>query len=276
MSQRKWLTTILPILGLCVMIAAPVNAQEGAAQQEPVAPVDLAQAAQPSSDDTSLIDKASYLIGYNFYKQFKQQGVKPNMEKLLEGIKLADEGGDIGMDQEEIRSVMMGLQRIAESVQRKRKAELRAEMEKKGAENLVAGKTFLEDNAKNEGIQTLENGVQYKIISSGDASGAKPGPTDFVKVYYTGTLTDGTKFDGTKEGSPARFPVGGVIKGFSSALMEMRVGDKWKIFIPSDLAYGKRGSPPRIMPNAVLIFDIEMVDIEKSKPASPAPKDPGS
>ncbi len=123
---------------------------------------------------------------------------------------------------------------------------------------------FLEKNAKKDGVKTTESGLQYKIIKEGN--GVKPKATDKVKVYYKGTLVDGTEFDSTKEGNPAGFRVNGVIKGWTEALQMMPTGSKWQLFIPPGLAYG--ANPPRgskIPPNSVLIFDIELLEVEPSK-----------
>ena len=126
-------------------------------------------------------------------------------------------------------------------------------------ENAEKGKKFLEENAKKSGVDTLANGIQYKIIKKGE--GAKPAATDIVKVHYRGTLIDGTEFDSSiKRGEPIEFPLNRVIPGWTTALQQMPVGSKWEIFIPSDQAYGQRGSGA-IGPNETLIFEVELLDI---------------
>ena len=131
--------------------------------------------------------------------------------------------------------------------------------------NLKAGEDFLAANAKKEGVKTTASGLQYKVIKSG--SGPSPKPTDTVKVHYNGTLIDGTVFDSSiRRGSPATFPVNGVIPGWTEALQLMKVGDKWQLFIPAKLAYGEQGPGP-IGPNATLIFDVELLGIEKPEAA---------
>ena len=130
---------------------------------------------------------------------------------------------------------------------------------KKAKENAEKGKKFLEENAKKSGVDTLANGIQYKIIKKGE--GAKPAATDIVKVHYRGTLIDGTEFDSSiKRGEPIEFPLNRVIPGWTTALQQMPVGSKWEIFIPSDQAYGQRGSGA-IGPNETLIFEVELLDI---------------
>ncbi|TXT24915.1 MAG: FKBP-type peptidyl-prolyl cis-trans isomerase FklB, partial [Planctomycetota bacterium] len=128
------------------------------------------------------------------------------------------------------------------------------------------GEDFLAANKDKEGVKTLPSGVQYKVLASG--KGASPKAADTVKVHYKGRLTDGKVFDGsytgeapTKRDKPAEFPLNGVIKGFKEALTQMKPGDRWTVYLPSELAYGERGSPPTIGPHAVLIFDLELVEI---------------
>jgi len=124
------------------------------------------------------------------------------------------------------------------------------------------GAAFLAANAKKEGVITTASGLQYKIIKSG--TGESPKLTDTVKVYYQGTLIDGTVFDSSMQhGGPATFPISGVIPGWTEALQLMKVGDKWQLFIPANLAYGGRSPGPAIPPNSVLIFEVELLGIEK-------------
>ena len=122
------------------------------------------------------------------------------------------------------------------------------------------GQAFLEKNAQREEVTVLESGLQYEVLKQGD--GPKPGLTDKVKTHYSGTLLDGTEFDSSyKRGEPATFPVNGVIAGWTEALQLMPVGSKWKLYIPSNLAYGERGAGGRIGPNETLIFEIELLEI---------------
>lgn len=126
--------------------------------------------------------------------------------------------------------------------------------------NLEAGKAFLEENKKREGVVTLPSGLQYEVINEGD--GAIPKATDKVKCHYHGTLIDGTVFDSSvQRGQPAVFGVNQVIKGWIEALQLMSVGSKWRLYIPSDLAYGKQGAGGSIEPNTTLIFDVELLGI---------------
>ena len=147
--------------------------------------------------------------------------------------------------------------------------EMRVKQMKKRADQTVKnkadGEAFLATNKNNPGVVTLPDGLQYLVVSNG--SGAMPTANDTVTVNYRGKLLDGTEFDSSyKRGEPATFPVGGVIHGWTEALQLMKVGSNWKLFIPSNLAYGEQGNRS-IAPNAVLIFDVELISI---KPA-PAP-----
>lgn len=248
----------LLMTGCCLIVIFVATAkaqteQQPPATQQPVSPVDLAQEAPPA-DDGSLTDKASLLIGFNIIENMKGQSLEFNLDKLIEGMQLAAAGGELPMDQEEISSVQ-------EAFQRAEQAKARQRMQQLQDENLAKGQEFLAANGKRPGVMSLDNGVQYEVLASG-AEGAKtPAATDRVKINYKGMLINNEQFDASKEGEPAEFPVSGVIRGFSSALLKMKVGDKWKIFIPAELGYGKRGSPPRIGPNETLIFEVEMLDV---------------
>lgn len=137
-----------------------------------------------------------------------------------------------------------------------------------GERNLKEGQDFLKKNMKNPGVVVLPSGLQYIVEKQGN--GPKPDTTDVVSVQYIGTFIDGKEFDSTvKRGAPAKFPVIGVVKGFTEALLKMNVGSKWKIFIPSELGYGARG-PQRIKPNSVLIFEVELLGIEPKTNKAPA------
>lgn len=142
-----------------------------------------------------------------------------------------------------------------------KRAEVQAKRDAEAAANEAAGRSFLESNIKAEGVDSTASGLQYKVLVAGN--GPKPKDTDRVKVNYRGTLIDGTEFDASPEGAPATFAVRGVIKGWTEALQMMPVGSKWEIYVPAELAYGKRGAGEKIGPNATLIFQIELLEIVK-------------
>ena len=145
---------------------------------------------------------------------------------------------------------------FAERLQAKRAAEMQAAATKNKAE----GEAFLSKNKSAPGVKTTASGLQYKVITEG--KGPKPTGSDQVKVHYTGTLLDGTKFDSSYDrGQPAQFALNGVIKGWTEALQLMNVGSKYKLFVPSDLGYGENGTPGPIGPNATLIFEVELLEV---------------
>ena len=128
-------------------------------------------------------------------------------------------------------------------------------------ENLSQGEAFLAENGKREGVITLPSGLQYEMMR--DGSGDMPVATDTVVTHYRGTSIDGKEFDSShRRGEPARFPVNRVIAGWTEALQLMKVGSKWKLFIPSHLAYGEQGAGRAVGPNATLIFEVELLAIQ--------------
>ena len=179
-----------------------------------------------------------------------------NPELLVKGVEDALSGAEPLMTEEEMRKTLVDLKRKIMAAQQ----DLR---KKEGKKNLAEGKTFLEENAKKEGVTTLPSGLQYKVIAKGN--GASPKKTDSVTVHYKGTLVDGTEFDSSyQRGKPATFKVDGVIAGWTEALQLMKPGAKWRLFIPPDLAYGDRASG-RIPPNSALIFEVELISVQAGK-----------
>jgi FKBP-type peptidyl-prolyl cis-trans isomerase len=148
--------------------------------------------------------------------------------------------------------------RVRNEINEKRRRE-RRQLEES---NLAAAQAFLEQNKANEGVVTTESGLQYIVLTEG--KGARPKSTDQVKVHYHGTLLDGTVFDSSRDrGEPTTFAVTGVIKGWTEALQLMRVGGKMRLFVPPELAYGRRGTRGPIGPNVVLVFEVELLEIVK-------------
>lgn len=198
-------------------------------------------------------DTASFYLGYlngNGMLQMKMTDL--NMGALVAGMNSALKKKEVKPDQQ---AMEMYLNNYFQKL-----STLRA------AENLEKGNKFLAENAKKSGVDTLSDGIQYKVIQKGE--GAKPQETDVVRVNYKGTLLDGTEFDSSyKRGEPAEFPLNRVIPGWTKALKEMPVGSKWEIFIPADQAYGSRGGGP-IGPNETLIFEVELLEIVN--PEAPA------
>lgn len=197
-------------------------------------------------------DKLSYSIGVNIGNSLKQEGMEIDLAILSAGLKDAFSGAKLQLTEQQMAEVFTAFQQ--EHLQKQAEA---AEKNKK------AGEAFLAENKKKEGVKTTASGLQYQIITEG--KGPKPTAGDTVKTNYRGTLIDGTEFDSSyKRGEPAVFPVTGVIPGWTEALKMMPVGSKWKLYIPADLAYGEHGQGP-IPPNSTLIFEIELLGIEKDK-----------
>jgi FKBP-type peptidyl-prolyl cis-trans isomerase FklB len=199
-------------------------------------------------------EKISYSIGVNLGKDLKRQGIALDQGLFAQGVKDGLGGSKTAMNDDDMQTTLIAFQQeMMTKMQEKQKVE--------GEKNSKEGEAFLSANKNKEGVVTLPSGLQYKVIKSGD--GPKPTKDQTVKCHYRGTLVDGTEFDSSyKRGEPTEFPVGGVIKGWTEALQLMPVGSKWQLFIPADLAYGSNGSGPTIGPNAVLIFDVELISIK--------------
>jgi FKBP-type peptidyl-prolyl cis-trans isomerase FklB len=205
--------------------------------------------------------KVSYAIGLDIGKNFKERAMDLDMEILIQGLRTAQASGQPLLSSEEIQKVMTQFQQdMMKAEQEKRMGQAQVNKAKEDA--------FLAENAKKPGIKVTASGLQYKVISTG--TGPMPKVTDTVKVHYRGTLLDGSEFDSSyKRNQPAVFPLNGVIKGWTEALQLMKVGSKWQIFLPSALAYGEQGAGQVIGPNATLIFDVELLSIEKTEAAAP-------
>jgi FKBP-type peptidyl-prolyl cis-trans isomerase len=209
---------------------------------------------QGTKELESTTEKASYAIGLDVGNSLQQVKDDIDLPSLLQGLTDQLTDRESLLTPEEARAV---LQEFAMAVQEKG-AEARNEAMEK---NLAEGQAFLRDNGAKEGVVTTESGLQYSVLTEGD--GATPGATDQVTVHYRGTLLDETVFDSSYDrGEPVTFPVNGVIPGWTEALQLMKVGGKYRLFIPSDLAYGEQGAGADIGPNATLIFEVELVAIQ--------------
>jgi len=209
---------------------------------------------QDKPDLTNPKQRTSYAIGLDIAANLKAREIDLDAKALAAGIAdaLADKPA---LKPDEVREVLMKLQ---QEMMAKGDVKNKADAEK----NLKAGDAFLAENGKKEGVTTTTSGLQYKVLKSG--SGASPKKTDSVKVHYHGTLIDGKVFDSSvQRGEPVTFQVDGVIPGWVEALQLMKVGDKWQLFIPSKLAYAERSPDPTIGPNATLVFEVELLGIEK-------------
>ena len=199
-------------------------------------------------------DKVSYIIGTDIAKNLKKQGIDIDPELLFKGLKDAFTDQKLLLSDEEIQQVMTSFQQEMMAKQSKKTGEL-------AEKNQKEGDAFLAANKKKDSVVTLPSGLQYKVIVEG--KGKMPALNDTVTTNYRGTLIDGTEFDNSyKRGEPASFPVSGVIPGWTEALQHMKVGSKWQLFVPSNLAYGERGAGQTIGPNAMLIFEVELLSIK--------------
>lgn len=202
----------------------------------------------------TLEQKASYSFGVDFANRLKEQGIDLDIPALNRGITDAASGSKLAFEEGEMNQFK------AEYTQQLR-ARLMQEQQQLAARNLEAGNKFLAENAKKQGVVTTASGLQYKVIKSGD--GQSPKLDDTVTTHYRGTLIDGREFDSSySRGQPASFPVKGVIKGWTEALQLMKVGDKWELYIPAELAYGATQRSELIQPNSTLIFELELLDIK--------------
>jgi FKBP-type peptidyl-prolyl cis-trans isomerase FklB len=196
-------------------------------------------------------DKISYALGFNIGGNI-QENYSLNLEAFFQGIKDSKGGSNILSDEQMEESLMAFQQQMQQN-------QVEA-MKIKAEQNKVAGKAFLEANKTKEGVKTLDSGIQYKVITKGD--GAFPKASDTVSCHYRGTTIDGEEFDSSyKRGRPASFQLGAVIKGWSQALLLMKTGSKWMLYIPEDLAYGDRGAGKAIEPGSTLIFEVELLNI---------------
>lgn len=196
-----------------------------------------------------------YRMGLDVSNYFKGIGEEISYEALLQGLEEAIQGSEPRLDTEEIAAVQ---KQFGEKVQAKQQEQL-AKMKQ---ENKELGEAYLAKNKEKKGVITTESGLQYQLLEKGE--GVKPKATDKVKVDYVGTLIDGTEFDSSiKRGEPAVFQVNQVIPGWSEALQLMDVGSKYRLVIPSELAYGEKGASEVIEPNSVLVFEVELLGIEE-------------
>lgn len=243
-----------------------------AAEQKPAAhPAMMAPGAHPAPD-TSAIDakfkgdkkaEYSYMVGMDVARGLQTIKEDIDMNVMVQALETALKGGTTTMTEGEALTVR---QEFVQKLQAKQAAKTKEEAEK----NQKEGDEFLAKNKTKKGVKTTASGLEYEVIKEG--TGPKPKATDSVKVEYTGTKIDGTKFDATADHNPpgpATFPLNGVIPGWTEGMQLMPVGSEYKFFVPAALAYKDRG-PPAIGPNATLVFDVKLLSIEEPKEAGSA------
>ena len=209
----------------------------------------LAQADLDLEDEDQ---RVSYSVGVSIGQKLMQQQVIEGLDTgaFFTGMRDVVDGAAQLSEDEIIATLQAFQQRMMEEAQSTLN------------DNLAASEAFLAENATQDGVVALDSGLQYLVLESGPASGASPAASDSVLAHYHGTLTDGTVFDSSVErGEPAQFGLNQVISGWTEALQLMKVGDKWRLFIPPDMAYGTSSPTPAIPPNSTLIFDVELLEI---------------
>ena len=239
---------IVATVGLGLAVASAAVGQDtpkGAAPAASAAPAQL----------KDLKAKASYSLGMLMGRNLKSQSVDVDPDVFAQGFRDALSGGKVLLTEEQVQEAMQAFQ---QELQSKRMEAAKAA----GDKNQKEGAAFLAANKSKPGVVTLPSGLQYKVIKEG--TGKIPKSTDTIQAHYRGTTLDGNEFDSSyKRGQPASFPVNGVIKGWTEALQKMKVGSKWQLFIPAELAYGPTPPPgSNIGPNSVLLFDVELLGIE--------------
>jgi FKBP-type peptidyl-prolyl cis-trans isomerase FklB len=258
---KNYKTIMMKKTALCLMAVVTVtfgaNAQTKPVAKKPLAKPAVSKTVIPAPILKTGLDSFSYAVGVNIATSMKEQGITSVNGSLLQ--KAID-------DVLKNKQTALTMDQCNNTLQQK----LQEFAQKKSSVQKAKGEAFLAANKTKPGVISLANGLQYQVLKAGEANGLKPTAIDTVVVHYTGTLIDGTKFDASVDrGEPATFPVGGVIRGWTEILQLMTKGAKWKVAIPSDLAYGDRGAGGAIAPGAALIFEIELLDI---KPAVVATK----
>lgn len=206
---------------------------------------------QDSSSPETLKERISYSYGLMIARQLVDRGIEIDLDQFVAAFRSVQEKTDPALSEEEVAAAFNENQKILD------------ERNATGAdkENLLAGKKFLEENAKKEGVQVTKSGLQYEVLKEGD--GEKPKATDEVTVHYHGTLIDGTVFDSSVDrGEPTSFPLNRVIPGWTEGVQLMPKGAKYRFYIPYDLAYGDKATGDKIEAYSTLIFDVELLGIK--------------
>lgn len=249
--MKKYISAVtLVVMGAIFMgtYSDPSQAK-GSAEKESVADEN-----QP--DFKTLEDRFSYAYGADLAEKFKEEGIELNVALLAAAMQDVFGDGDMKMSDGEIVATL----EVYQEIHTKKKEAERAVI---GEKNQQEGERFLAENARKDGVVVTDSGLQYRVLIDGNG-GYKPTEDDEVTVHYRGTFIDGTEFDSTHARNEAyRARVKQLLEGWSEALQLMSEGAKWELYIPADLAYGERGSDPYVGPNAVLIFEVELLEIEK-------------
>jgi FKBP-type peptidyl-prolyl cis-trans isomerase len=252
MSNAKMIGGILVGAVVGAVIATQVAKKPSAVDEGPAASTQAVVSLE------SKAQKSSYVIGANIGGQLGGQGVEFDLPALTAGLEDALTGAEPRLNEEESHAAIQAIIEEQQARAAEQQAAADAARVALAEKNQTEGAAFLAENKDKEGVVTTDSGLQYKIIVEG--TGDSPTAEDVVQVHYRGTLIDGTEFDSSyARGEPAEFPVTGVIPGWTEALQLMHEGAKWELYIPADLAYGSRGAGSAIGPDAVLIFEVELL-----------------
>lgn len=247
---------VFSILAAVVLLFAhhsACRAQAGLPAGQPAAGTPAPAAAAPAND-ALYQQQFSYMLGQNVGVDLRRQGVDCDIDSFVAGLRDAFAGAKPKWSEAELAA-------CRERFEQEMTQKMMGRMQQAAEKNHKLAAEFLAKNAKAEGVQTTPSGLQYKVLKQGN--GPTPTLQDRVRCHYRGTLLDGTEFDSSYGGEPAEFGVNEVIPGWTEALQKMKVGDKWQLFVPSDLAYGATPPPGApIEPNSLLVFEVELLGID--------------
>ncbi len=244
---------ITALVAICLTTGGIVSAQQNQETGQG------ALAAQiPMVKAESLEAKASLVMGYDLVSQYKSVGVALDVEALIQGIRLAAEGKEMPLSDEDCAAVVNAFN---QQIDARRTAMAKQEIEK----NMAAGQAFQKQYSEQHGIAALPSGVIHRVVQAG--TGASPVIENFVKLHYTGKLVDGSVFQTSVGGDPAEFAVSGVVRGMTECLLRMKVGEKCDMVLPAETAWGAEG-PPMIGPGQTVVFEVELLEI-LAKPSVP-------
>ena len=243
--------SVVAVLALTAVCAAACSRQP-LSEDDAMDPL----TADGQQDPTSLEDRYSYAYGADLAEKLRAEGVEFNVSMMAAAMQAVFDGREKKMSAGEIAATIQLYQQVHA---KKKEAEWAAATER----NKVEGETFLRENAGKDGVVVTGSGLQYKVVTSGNG-GRKPTLDDDVKVQYRGRLIDGTEFDSTySRNEPYVASARTLIDGWTEALQLMSEGSKWELYVPANLAYGESGSPPYVGPNAVLIFEVELLEVAR-------------
>jgi FKBP-type peptidyl-prolyl cis-trans isomerase len=244
-------------LFMAISVVLALDSTAGAQQEAPQRQPGQMQAQPPAGgavDDATYQQQISYMLGQNVGRDLRQNEIQCDFNSFMTGVRDALSGQKPKWSDAE-------LQACRARFEGEMRQKMEGRMQQAAAQNQKEADAFLAKNAQTPGVQSTPSGLQYKVLKQGN--GPTPALTDKVRVHYRGTLLDGTEFDSSYGGEPAGFGVNEVIPGWTEALQKMRVGDKWQLFVPGDLAYGPNPPPGApIGPNSLLVFEVELLGID--------------